>query len=370
MLNHPIDFPARIHSHIQAFNNDYLYQRLPAEPDKWVLASAMQKAVRRGREKDAVIAALTLLQVDPKKLWHRLQVIGPEDVTPEAIDLMADIFWAASNRSWRKKNGGDVVIVGSLIQALCKYPHNRVANDLAVNANRHPAIREAATAFVRLTDQELAGIYLDAQHPIVERAVAARYLAGVQSYKLRFLHPRNGNKDFFLSLHTPDRFPPHLIQVIEIGIGRQEDHIALMALSYEHRQNGGTITYQNECEIETPKFGSWHSDTYDLHTGLGMIALKSVVSRDNLISRFLNTHVPDVNHAKALGVTAFALEGQNLKQREMYTGMDDLLKEAKQAYVARYKLVGAMKNDFFEIVRENFDIIHHARERVLNLRSQ
>lgn len=367
MFNQPIDFSTRLHAHIKDFNNDYLFQRLPAEPDKWLLASAMQKAVRRGREQDAVIAALTLLQVDPKKLWNRLQVIGPEDMSPDHIDLMADIFWAASNKKWRKKNGGDALVVGSLVQALCKCPHNRVSNDLSVMGNRHPAIQKTASVFVKLTDQELADIYLNPQQPIIERAVAARYLAGVQNYKLRFLHPREGNKDFFLSLHTPDRFPAHLVQIMGMGLGKQEGHMNLMALSYEHRNKGGKITYQNECNVETPKIGSWQSETYDLHTGLGMIAFKSVISRDNQISKFLNTHVPDVNHAKALGVTVFALEGQNLKRREMYEGMDDLLKDATQAYVARYKLIGSVKDDFFEIVRENFYIIHHARERILDL---
>jgi hypothetical protein len=46
----------------------------------WVAMSAMQKAIRRGREDLALSAAATLLRNAPDKLWRRVGCIAYEDV--------------------------------------------------------------------------------------------------------------------------------------------------------------------------------------------------------------------------------------------------------------------------------------------------
>jgi hypothetical protein len=44
----------------------------PMDVSPWVAMSAMQKAVRRGREDLALSAAVTLLRDAPEKLWRRI----------------------------------------------------------------------------------------------------------------------------------------------------------------------------------------------------------------------------------------------------------------------------------------------------------
>jgi hypothetical protein len=44
----------------------------PIDASPWVAMSAMQKAIRRGREDLALSAAATLLRDAPEKLWRRL----------------------------------------------------------------------------------------------------------------------------------------------------------------------------------------------------------------------------------------------------------------------------------------------------------
>ncbi len=45
--------------------------------DKWVLASGLQKAIRRGELRTAQSCAATLMQADKQMLWRRLQEAAP-----------------------------------------------------------------------------------------------------------------------------------------------------------------------------------------------------------------------------------------------------------------------------------------------------
>jgi hypothetical protein len=52
----------------------------PMDASPWVAMSAMQKAIRRGREDLALCAAATLLRDAPDKLWRRIGCVAYEDV--------------------------------------------------------------------------------------------------------------------------------------------------------------------------------------------------------------------------------------------------------------------------------------------------
>ena len=54
----------------------------------WVAMSAMQKAIRRGREDLALSAAATLLRDAPDKLWRRIGCIAYEDIGVAILDAV------------------------------------------------------------------------------------------------------------------------------------------------------------------------------------------------------------------------------------------------------------------------------------------
>jgi replication-associated recombination protein RarA len=77
----------------------------PMEGTPWLAMSAMQKAVRRGREDLALRAAATLLRDAPDKLWRRVGCIAFEDVGLAALDTVgiatASLGVRASNCKFR-----------------------------------------------------------------------------------------------------------------------------------------------------------------------------------------------------------------------------------------------------------------------------
>ena len=72
--------------------------------------SAMQKAIRRGREDLALSAAATLLRDAPDKLWRRIGCIAYEDVgvaSLEAVGLAtAALAGKRASRRARRRMGG------------------------------------------------------------------------------------------------------------------------------------------------------------------------------------------------------------------------------------------------------------------------
>jgi hypothetical protein len=83
-------------------------QSMDASP--WVAMSAMQKAIRRGREDLALSAAATLLRDAPDKLWRRIGCIAYEDVGLAAFAAVGlatvSLGGKTSSRGARRRMGG------------------------------------------------------------------------------------------------------------------------------------------------------------------------------------------------------------------------------------------------------------------------
>lgn len=74
--------------------------RQPETTDKWLLSSALQKLIRRGRSIDAVVVAHRLHAVDPRYLPRRLPIIAVEDIGVGDLVCCHDAFTLCSESRW------------------------------------------------------------------------------------------------------------------------------------------------------------------------------------------------------------------------------------------------------------------------------
>ena len=65
----------------------------PMDASPWVAMSALQKAIRRGREDLALSAAATLLRDAPDKLWRRIGCIAYEDIGVASLEAVGSRPW-------------------------------------------------------------------------------------------------------------------------------------------------------------------------------------------------------------------------------------------------------------------------------------
>lgn len=90
-------------------------------PNKWELASALQKAIRRG-DKGVALNVLSAIAAMPEEFgyfWRRLCVTACEDVGPADHELAAFVI-ACSSIFTRKRAGAEAAeVIGSLVFQLC-----------------------------------------------------------------------------------------------------------------------------------------------------------------------------------------------------------------------------------------------------------
>jgi hypothetical protein len=97
--------------------------------DKWLAASAMQKAIRRGDFEIAWGATNALLALDRAMLWRRLACTAIEDVGPSDVSLIVEAL-TANGRTDLK----------TLIQRLCLAPKERGCDYLISVIQHHPEL--------------------------------------------------------------------------------------------------------------------------------------------------------------------------------------------------------------------------------------
>jgi hypothetical protein len=120
----------------------------PLAVSPWVAMSALQKAIRRGREALALRAAATLLRDAPQRLWRRLGCAGPEDVGFGDLAAVATATAALAGVRKRAEWGGEWAVARAVVCALARaqMPRRRRSLDDLPNPSR---LRAAAQRIAR-----------------------------------------------------------------------------------------------------------------------------------------------------------------------------------------------------------------------------
>lgn len=112
--------------------------------DKWLAASAMQKAIRRGDFEIAWDATNALLALDRAMLWRRLACTAIEDVCPCDVDLIANAL-----------NVNGKADLEPLVKGLCAAPKERATDYLVSSIQHHPDLAGMRAKWVhRLTEAD------------------------------------------------------------------------------------------------------------------------------------------------------------------------------------------------------------------------
>lgn len=142
--------------------------------DKWILSSAVQKSIRRGRPLDAARFARYLNRLDPAYLRRRLPVVALEDVGigDESACLQTLELCADASR-WR----GDADRVSTqIVELLAKALKSRAACDALCALEVHPDRVRLARAASVMTPTAIGDLLGDVRQPISLRAFGAAAL--------------------------------------------------------------------------------------------------------------------------------------------------------------------------------------------------
>lgn len=154
--------------------------------------SAMQKAIRRGDEKTALSAAVTLYHQNYKKFWNRLHITAVEDVGIGCLEAVKQTLYATANTAWRKKRG-DLNTALPCVKALCAAPKSRIADHIVSVAQYGAEYAGVRDELFQMNISDLNKIIDDGHADPVTRCLALWLLVGTKRYMSDILPYREGD---------------------------------------------------------------------------------------------------------------------------------------------------------------------------------
>lgn len=285
-----------------------LIQSLPRE--KWLLASQLQKAIRRGLCDVASATASVLCEVDQQYVVRRLPVIAYEDIGVANPPLLALAKHALRTSAILSARDACDLIAG-IAAALAASAKSRTACDIASLVTVHDSTDAIEKRVSNLGQDEVAALAANRDAPLIDRAIAYRRLAT----RRRFVKS-DGPDGAFQSLFVVGRtmrVPEEVLRLVVIGQGTY-DLNCYLPLAHE------TVFGYGSCQTQpasrtvrlAASFGPVLQCALDIYTRVGQSAYRALIASELGLRRLLELHLKGRNRVRAVGTLLFYSEGSVL----------------------------------------------------------
>jgi hypothetical protein len=147
-------------------------------PDPYLLASTVQKAIRRGDLEVAQRAGHQLHGLDRQRLWRRLAVTALEDIGIGDVEAAAQVMAIACIPAARRLFGDDLTALDMALVIACGAVKDRTADHLCSVAGREPVTPEDKTLLGQASPNALFAVVASSGQPWVRRLRAAVMVSG------------------------------------------------------------------------------------------------------------------------------------------------------------------------------------------------
>ena len=290
--------------------------KLPS--DKWLLSSAVQKLIRRGKAEQAVKAALALHTLDPAYLPRRLPIIAFEDVSIGNLEVCFDALFVFGRQRFAASatDAEQRRVLANLVLRLAQSVKSRTACDIFCLAHADQNISIAAAKFARSSEQCLVAMACDRSAAVTSRALALHLLSGMTVQEGRWSRPVSRFNPAALSAVAERLDLSPVIRWMLINGRHTSGLAAMLPLALEAALNGtealhvmqwkanGAQVYSVKSIVGVPAYSA------DQYTALGRQAIAefSKAMKDKYSALFEG--VPSAS--KLLGMAIFHAEGSKL----------------------------------------------------------
>jgi hypothetical protein len=333
---------------------------LKDKANKWLVRSALQKAIRRGKYEEALFSGGYLFGEGVGYFWKSLATIAVEDVGIGNPTAVADTF-TIFNEGMASPHYKDRAYIGDLIGRMCITPKSRLMCEISIVADWGP--------------KELFDQYLQAPLLLVRRAL--NFKDPVKSYvALKIIFgavkgaPKlNALRNEVLSwIYKNPELDEAKKSAITQMLQNPFDSMCIAGLPAFMMERADQVeptpetlytvtadTFPSEVEIK-----GLSSAAYDMHTAVGKKSIKAFYT--SLAKRFpVITQIPPENAVKALGAVLFVLEGGQVDQRITSSRML-LMKTRQDVQLMRtYGVPKELIEPVLEIVGAEFERLNGKR---------
>ena len=289
----------------------------------WIAASALQKAIRRGRKQTALRAAARLLQVAPDRLWRRLGCISFEDVGVGDFEVVSLTVAALTGKRFRQSLGGDWPVASYLIGRLAGATKTRATDDLLMSAETHPEFAEARSELATRSSENLIEVATGSA-PIHIRARAAWFAAGTNRWRSAHLPSRPGNAKILFDAMGASEAEAETVAIARQGwrkLGEALCPFTAMLKPFAPADFSATTDDDLPPEVFIGDLPGWCLDQYSRE---GRRALQVFMEGGTLTARWVRAHIPVRERIPFLGGIVFRAEGGLLRSRLRWALGDEL----------------------------------------------
>lgn len=347
---------------ITAYQPPGVLTRAPNNADKWVLASNLQKAIRRGLPQTAIGTATRLLSVDERYFWRRLLVIAYEDISFGNIPLCHDLLKTFRREALCRQLGAEHV-AAFFVDALANARKCRALCDAIAMLEFNVRCGEIEKPFFAMTDTQLVDVACGKDELLMTRVAALRHICGY----------RESAYGSYRSI-TPAR--PELMREVcrRLELSGMETTLFMSGQSTSESLNIALPLVaqlargqQQEAQGEHIAFEGMNGILYaalDRHTRAGKKCFAKFAQEVNPVAHFFQQH-PKLNPVAALGVAVFIVEGSCLNRWLVFPQSDTLRQTFEQKFLEHALVVGKSANELLNITSDNLTLLNRIRAEAI-----
>ncbi len=306
--------------------------------DRWILASALQKCIRRGLVSDAIDAALALHALDPEYAWRRLRVISLEDVGLGDIRIVSSVLAVAGKRALRTTLG-DVHLYAHMVWLLADAIKDRTACDLITWISSDPRAEDFRSDLLRYASTVWEEVAVNDEAPIWKRLVALQLLDG-HSARVGFGYRTlsKSNPSAVMRVVNALEPEPEVSFALLRGKGTESLNVAvLFAHVLWKKANRRPLVSHQTSALSAVRIGGVIAPSFCMYTRIGLHAMRRFLSCDPRFKGLL-MQVGATNALKLLGLLLFQVESGVLDRAIAYA--PEVRADAEYAELAQFGVVG------------------------------
>lgn len=315
-------------------------QSQPVPLSRWLLASHMQKAIRRSLPDEAAWAAERLFVQDAQVARRRLATIAVEDVATASPEVVGEVF--AGDWQMRALRQRGVEAFAAVAARLAAAPKDRLACELWACRRWLPEFQAALGPWEQLQPGPAIDIAWDEARPWWMRSLAAWRAVGTQGgyWDASETLPscRGAPSLWRLACRAKGLGEADFAVLDNAGPQQAEPHPVFLPLAWSMRRaadRAGAVTFRSKPPLDLGKVGPWLSSAIDMHTGEGRRAIGTVLAGNPDGRRFLARHGRTGETASsALGHLMFWMEGGQLALAPSYPAQEAVVADIKSAFLA------------------------------------
>ena len=331
---------------------------IPITRDRWLLASNLQKAIRRGLTDAAKGTASKLLTVDPRYFWRRLLVIAYEDVGYGDIPLCHDLLKTFRREALCRDLGPERVaqFFAHELSNACK---SRSLCDALVILEFSSRREEFERLCMSLTSEQLVAIACDLAMPIMDRMAALRHICGYGVFSGGLYRAQvKANPELMIEVST--RLG---ITEVETTLFRSGQSVAeCLNIPIPIISQMVTASKQSEHAVAQGfegKSGVLYA-ALDRHTRAGKRCYARLAKDEQLLGRFFAQR-PALDPVNVLGIVLFVVEGAALDRWLVFAGSERLRLDLKQTLFAYAGISGDDQAEILDLVNRSQDQLNGIR---------